>query len=102
MEAGNGHKGQDCAPKILAEIVHSYKAVVDGPCSFFVEDFVEMYPDAKVRIHTLKYHYVLNSFIMRDVSPGRSGIKRKPRRMAAIRQPVDRKDIRETVHVLVG
>ncbi|KAL2215113.1 hypothetical protein M432DRAFT_627930 [Thermoascus aurantiacus ATCC 26904] len=48
MEAGDGHKGQDCALKILVEIVHSYKAVVDGPCSFFVEDFVEMYPDAKV------------------------------------------------------
>lgn len=63
MEAGDGHKGQDCAPKILAEIVHSYKAVVDGPCSFFVEDFVEMYPDAKVRIHVevpLRAEFIYN------------------------------------------
>jgi hypothetical protein len=34
--------------KLLAEIVQGYSAIVDGPGSFFIEDFVEMYPDAKV------------------------------------------------------
>ncbi|KAF2490124.1 hypothetical protein BU16DRAFT_575558 [Lophium mytilinum] len=34
--------------KILAEIVSGYSAIVDGPGCFFVEDWVEMYPDAKV------------------------------------------------------
>ncbi|KAF2806574.1 uncharacterized protein BDZ99DRAFT_394141, partial [Mytilinidion resinicola] len=32
---------------ILAEIVSGYSAIVDGPGCFFVEDWVEMYPDAK-------------------------------------------------------
>lgn len=34
--------------KILAEIVKGYVAIVDGPGCFFVEDWVEMFPDAKV------------------------------------------------------
>ncbi|OCL02422.1 hypothetical protein AOQ84DRAFT_229096 [Glonium stellatum] len=34
--------------KILAEIVQGYSAIVDGPGCFFVEDWIEMYPDAKV------------------------------------------------------
>jgi hypothetical protein len=34
--------------KILAEIVKGYTAIVDGPGCFFVEDWVEMFPDAKV------------------------------------------------------
>ena len=34
--------------KILAEIVTGYAAMVDGPGCFFVEDWVEMYPDTKV------------------------------------------------------
>lgn len=34
--------------KILAGIVQGYSAIVDGPGCFFVEDWIEMYPDAKV------------------------------------------------------
>jgi len=34
--------------KILAKIVSGYSAIVDGPGCFFVEDWIEMYPDAKV------------------------------------------------------
>jgi hypothetical protein len=36
--------------KILTEIVKGYSAIVDGPGCFFVEDWIEMYPDAKVRL----------------------------------------------------
>jgi hypothetical protein len=34
--------------KLLAEITKGYSAIVDGPGCFFIEDWVEMYPDAKV------------------------------------------------------
>jgi hypothetical protein len=34
--------------KILAELVKGYVAAVDGPACFFVEDWIEMFPDAKV------------------------------------------------------
>lgn len=34
--------------KILAEVVKGYSAIVDGPGCFFVADWIEMYPDAKV------------------------------------------------------
>jgi Sulfotransferase domain len=34
--------------KVLAQIVEGYEAIVDGPGCFFVEDWVEMFPDAKV------------------------------------------------------
>ncbi|KAF4634956.1 hypothetical protein G7Y89_g3133 [Cudoniella acicularis] len=34
--------------KILADIVKGYEAITDGPGCFFVEDWIEMFPDAKV------------------------------------------------------
>lgn len=34
--------------KILTEKVQGYSAMVDAPGCFFVEDWIEMYPDAKV------------------------------------------------------
>lgn len=34
--------------KILGEIERGYEAVTDGPACFFVDDWVEMFPDAKV------------------------------------------------------
>lgn len=34
--------------KILKELVKGYVAIVDGPGCFFVEDWIEMFPDAKV------------------------------------------------------
>jgi hypothetical protein len=34
--------------KILAEIVRGYMAIVDGPGCFFVQDWIEMFPEAKV------------------------------------------------------
>ncbi|KAH6675009.1 hypothetical protein B0J14DRAFT_653184 [Halenospora varia] len=34
--------------KILREIVRGYEAVTNGPACLFVEDWVEMFPDAKV------------------------------------------------------
>lgn len=34
--------------KILLEIVKGYVAIVDGPGCFFVEDWLEMFPDAKL------------------------------------------------------
>lgn len=34
--------------KILAEVTKGYSAIVDGPGCFFVQDWIEMYPDAKV------------------------------------------------------
>ena len=33
--------------KILAQIVKGYGAIVDGPGCFFIEDWLEMFPDAK-------------------------------------------------------
>jgi hypothetical protein len=41
--------------KVLAEVVQGYIAIVDGPGSFSVEDFVDMYPDAKVSMASLFY-----------------------------------------------
>lgn len=34
--------------KILAEVTKGNRAIVDGPGCFFVQDWIEMYPDAKV------------------------------------------------------
>ena len=34
--------------KLLAEVTKGYSAIVDGPGCFFVQDWIEMYPDAKV------------------------------------------------------
>ncbi|KAH8660684.1 hypothetical protein BGZ60DRAFT_530698 [Tricladium varicosporioides] len=41
-------KNKAMRQKILAEIVKGYEAVTDGPACFFVEDWCEMFPDAKV------------------------------------------------------
>jgi hypothetical protein len=53
---------KDRRQKILAEIVKDYVAIVDGPGCFFVQDWIEMFPDAKVhslfplRIRSLSLH----------------------------------------------
>jgi Sulfotransferase domain len=36
--------------QILREICKDYRAIVDAPGCFFVEDLMEIYPDAKVGI----------------------------------------------------
>jgi Sulfotransferase domain len=36
--------------QLLREICKDYHAIVDAPGCFFVEDLMEIYPDAKVKI----------------------------------------------------
>jgi hypothetical protein len=48
MAPRNAHREKPTRQKILAEIVYGYSAIVDEPGSFFIEDRLEMCPNAKV------------------------------------------------------
>ena len=48
MDYRNAHKRQAVRQKLLLEIVQGYEAIVDDPGCFFVADWVEMFPDARV------------------------------------------------------
>jgi Sulfotransferase domain len=39
--------------QILREICKDYRAIVDAPGCFFVEDLIQIYPDAKVRFSVI-------------------------------------------------
>ena len=49
--------------KILAEIVYGYSAIVDEPGSFFIEDRLEIHPNAKVVLGKSPMYY-LTYFIL--------------------------------------